>query len=125
MGKIKTFFFDTYALFEIMAGNKNYSPYYDNINIITTKLNLMELHYGILRKKGKEKADKKYDDLIKYAVGISDDVLKRANFMKLTLKKRKLSGIDCIGYMVAQQNNISFLTGDKEFKDLPNVEFVK
>ncbi len=32
---------------------------------------------------------------------------------------------DCIGYIFAKQLGIKFLTGDKEFENLDNVEFVK
>ena len=40
-------------------------------------------------------------------------------------KKKDLSYIDALGYNMALKNKIPFLTGDKEFKDLPNVIFVK
>jgi len=40
-------------------------------------------------------------------------------------KKRNLSYVDCIGYIIAKQRNIKFLTGDKEFEYMENVEFVK
>ena len=45
--------------------------------------------------------------------------------MKKELNKRKLSMTDCIGYMMAKQWGIKFLTGDKEFEDMENVEYVK
>ena len=32
---------------------------------------------------------------------------------------------DCIGYIMAKKLNIKFLTGDKEFENFLNVEFVK
>ena len=32
---------------------------------------------------------------------------------------------DCIGYILAKNIGIKFLTGDKEFENLDNVEFVK
>jgi len=40
-------------------------------------------------------------------------------------EKRKFSLIDCVGYSVAESLAIPFLTGDQEFEDLPNVEYVK
>ena len=49
----KAYFFDTYAFFEILNGNQNYSKYLKVVGA-TTKLNLMELHYGLLREYGKE-----------------------------------------------------------------------
>ena len=40
-------------------------------------------------------------------------------------KKKKLSMTDCISYFQAKELGIKFLTGDKEFQNLENVEFVK
>ena len=44
---------------------------------------------------------------------------------RLLNKKRKLSYVDCLGYILAGMNGAKFLTGDNQFKDLQNVEFVK
>ena len=43
--EIKTFFLDTYALYEIIEGNENYIEYTKNVAIVTTKINIMELFY--------------------------------------------------------------------------------
>ncbi len=125
MGKIRTFFFDTYALYEIYEGNENYKPYAFDVAIVTTRLNLMELHYVILLKKGKEIADSIYNQLAKFAIAIDDDIIKEANKFRALNKNKKMSYVDCIGYTLAKFNGIKFLTGDKEFADLDNVEFVK
>ena len=118
-------FFDSYALYEIIDGNPNYKKYSENIAIITTKLNLMELHYGLLNKYGKEVADKYYDIFVEFTVDINDDLIKKANEFRISLKKKKLSYVDCIGYIIAKSRNIKFLTGDQQFFELENVEFVK
>jgi uncharacterized protein len=125
MGKVTTFFFDSYAFFEIIEGNRNYKNYTKNIAIITTKLNLMELHYGLLRRYGKKTADEYYNKFKKYTIDISDEVIKKANDLKMALRQRKFSYIDCVGYILAITMNIKFLTGDKEFKHLNNVEYVR
>jgi predicted nucleic acid-binding protein len=122
---IKTFFFDTYAFFEMIHGNPNYDNYKKDIAIITTKLNLMELHYGLLLSFGKEIADYYFDFYSKFAVEIPNDIIKLANYFKKVMKNRNVSYIDCIGYTLAKSRNILFLTGDKQFRDLDNVEFVK
>ncbi len=122
---IKTFFFDTYAFFEMIHGNPNYEEYSKDIAIITTKLNLLELHYGLLLTYGKEKADYYYDLYLKYAIEIDDEIFKLANEFRKVMKTRNLSYVDCIGYVLSKSRNVRFLTGDKEFKDLDNVEFVK
>jgi|SRR3989344_6663862 len=125
MEEIDTFFFDSYAFYEIIEGNPNYKHYSKNIAIITTKLNLMELHYGLLLKYGKEKADKYYDQFAVFSVEITDNIIKKSNEFRMFMKKRKLSYVDCIGYIIAKLLNVRFLTGDKEFEDLENVEYIK
>ena len=122
---IPIYFFDTYAFFEIIDGNKNYDKYATKVGIITTKMNVLELHYGILRKFGREKADYYYDKFVKFAAVIDDTIFKEASEFKFKLRERKLSYVDSIGYIMARQKGIPFLTGDKEFEDLENVEFVK
>jgi len=123
--ELKTYFFDSYAFYELLDGNPNYDPYSYEISIVTTKLNLMELHYGLLRKYGKKVADRYYDDFLKFCVDVDDDSIKEANELKYFYKKRKLSYIDCLGYLIAKKRNVKFLTGDKQFEDMANVEFIK
>lgn len=125
MEQIKTFFFDSYAFFEIVNGNLAYEPYTKEISIVTTKLNLMELHYGLLRVEGKEKADELYEKYLKFVIDFSDEDIKESNKFRLQNKKRDLSYIDCLGYVIAKRMNIKFLTGDSMFKDLSNVEFME
>jgi predicted nucleic acid-binding protein len=125
MGQSINLFFDTYAFFEVLEKKKSYLKYTKEVIITTTKLNLMKLHYGILRTHGKEKADLCYDELLSYAVDVSDEIIKSANQFRFLMKKRKLSYVDCIGYVLAQSLGIKFLTGDNGFVDLANVKFVK
>jgi uncharacterized protein len=51
----ETYFFDSYAVFEMLEGNQNYDKYKLSLTALT-KLNLFEIYYGILRENGKEKA---------------------------------------------------------------------
>src|SRR3989338_10424977 len=122
MEQVKSFFFDSYAFFEIANGNLAYEPYTKEIAIITTKLNLMELHYGLLRTEGKERADELYAQYVGFAIGFNDEDIKTANQFRLEQKKQDLSYVDCLGYVLAKKNNVKFLTGDGKFKDLENVE---
>ncbi len=115
-------FADTYALFEIILGSENYKPYFDR-ELITTRLNLMELYYVLLKEKDAGVAERFFGFYLPLCVPVSDEVIKKAMYLKL--RKRRLSYIDCIGYTLALRRGVKFLTGDKEFEDLPNVEFVK
>jgi len=44
---------------------------------------------------------------------------------RTTGAKKKLSTIDCVGYAVSRRQKIPFLTGDHEFEDIKDVEFVR
>ena len=125
MGEIETYFFDTYAFYEIIQGNKDYKKYEKGIAIITTRLNLMELHYGLILLYGKSDADRYYDTFLPFVVDFDDNLIKRANEFRAKNRKLKLSYVDCIGYTVAKMSGVKFLTGDKGFKMFENVEFVK
>jgi len=125
MGVEETYFFDSYALYEIVIGSPGYSEYVHNIRFVTTRLNLIELHYRILRELGKEAADAKYDQLKDFIIKISDEIIKNANEFRYKNKKKKFSYTDCIGYILARSRGMKFLTGDNAFKGMEGVEFVK
>lgn len=116
------YFFDTYALFEIIRGNENYERYKDVVGI-TTIFNLAELSYGLKKEVDEKIADEftdKYNSIL-VDVGV-DDVKEAMSFRK---KHKNLSIPDVIGYIVAKRLNAKFLTGDDDFVNFDNVEFVK
>jgi len=125
MGTVSEYFFDTYAFCEILAGNPRYAAFKVGSGVVTARMNLLELHYSVLLKSGKAAADKWYDGFLPYAIEMSDAVLKDASSLKARFKSRKLSYVDCIGYVLAKSLGLRFLTGDEQFRDLENVEFVK
>lgn len=118
----EVYFFDTYAFFEIIRGNPKYAKYKSTIPI-TTVFNLAELNYGLKKETDSREADK-LTESYKYAlVEVTLEDIKQA--MDLKTKKRVLSIPDAIGYTIAKKYNLKFLTGDEEFRNVPNVEFVK
>lgn len=125
MGLDKSFFFDTYALYEVLHQNLNYQEYSSDVSIITTKLQLMELHYVLLRIYGKEEADRAFERFKEFCVEIDDETIKQATTFRHQHHTRKLSYIDCIGYVLARKYQVHFLTGDEQFKDFDGVKFVK
>ena len=125
MENLKLFFFDTYALHEIVHESKNYNQYIKKITLITTKLNLMELHYTLLRNYNLEYANQSFEYFKKFCIDFDDETIKQANEFRLKNYKRELSYIDCLGYILAKKNNAKFLTGDEQFEDFENVEYVK
>ena len=125
MEQIALYYLDTYAMHELIAGNQSYEKYAAGISVITSRLNLMELYYALFTRYGEKDADDAYSLFLPYCVDVEDDVIKAAMRYKSASKERKLSYVDCIGYTLAQQRNAKFLTGDKEFKDVAGVEYVK
>lgn len=120
----ESYFFDSYAFFEILKANKNYTKYTE-VEIITTKLNLFELYLGTVREKSETEAREVLDLYYQFAVDFDKKTIEEAAKLKNQLNKRDVSMTDCIGYTMAKQLGIKFLTGDKEFENLENVEFVK
>lgn len=117
-----TFFFDTYAFFEIIQGNPKYSPYQD-CNVITTIFNLAELNYGLKKALDIRTADALTTKYQSFLVEVTLDDIKHA--MTFRTENKELSIPDAIGYVIAQKFKVKFLTGDEDFRNLPDVEFIK
>ena len=117
-----THFFDTYAFFEVINGNPKYKIYTES-QVITTIFNLAELNYGLKKKMSKGASNNYTEKYYQYAVGIRLDDIQNA--MDLKTVHRNLSIPDAIGYIIAKKYNVKFLTGDKDFENMENVEFVK
>ncbi len=116
------FFFDTYAFFEIIRGNPNYKRY-EEVNAITAIFNLAELNYGLKKEKAEKLADEITEKYRTFLVDVTLDDVKEA--MNLKIKNKQLSIPDVVGYIISKKFNAKFLTGDKGFKEMANVEFVK
>ncbi len=121
---MQVYFLDSYALHELFAGNEGYSKFQNNSALITTRLNLMEFYYALLRLNS-ENAEQYYDRMLKFTVEISDDTIKKAMRFRLRNKTKDLSYVDAIGYISALEKGAVFVTGDQQFKDMENVEFIK
>ena len=119
-----SYFFDTYALIEILKENANYKRFTTE-SVTMTIFNLAELYWSVLKDYGPTKADAVFNQYKPSVVDVDDETLKAAMQFKKTHKKIRLSYADCIGYVYAKRHDMKFLTGDKEFHDLPNVAFVK
>ncbi len=118
------YFFDSYAFVEIFRGNKNYLRF-RTTDFATSRLNLMEVYYYLLNNFDKKTADAFYDEVVKYAIEITDGIIKDAMMLRIQNKSKNLSYIDCIGYILAKISGLKFLTGDRQFKEMENLEFVQ
>ena len=120
----KMYFFDTYAIIEIIRGNTNYEKYKREA-IVTSSLNIGELYYINLKKHGKKTADYYYKNIKPDYLEITPICVVKAFYFRFINKKKGFSLIDCIGYILALDHGLIFLTGDIAFKGISNVEFVK
>lgn len=118
------YFFDTYAIIEILNQNTSYEKYKDKSAAITI-FNLSEIYYSCLNNLAEDEADLIYEKYKNAVIEIDDKIIKDAMKFRKANKKKNLSYADCIGYACAASNSMKFLTGDKEFQHLENVEFVK
>jgi predicted nucleic acid-binding protein len=117
------YFFDAYAIIEIIKVQENYSQY-AGYEIFTNALHLAEVYYHLLKSYNEETAHHIMDNTEVSLIDISHNTSVSAAKFRYKNRKKKLSYADCIGYITAKANKLRFLTGDKEFKNLPNVEFV-
>ena len=119
-----SFFLDTYALVEIFIGNENYLKYFDKAFAIT-KLNLFEFHQYLVKAKGESIADSIIEYYLPNIADFDINIIRLASKFRTRNMKKNVSMTDCIGYIFAKENGLLFVTGDKEFSGLDNVEFVK
>ena len=112
---------------EFMGGNKSYEKYFSHLELKTSILNLMELYYHILRDAGEERADESFMQFKQFEASLSNEDVKEGMKFRLRSKARRLdfSYSDAVGYVMAERLGSKFLTGDKAFEGLSNVEFVK
>ena len=115
---------DTYALAEISKGNPKFSKYMDE-DFVIADITLAEFYGIILREYDERTADYWFKKLSSYSKPATKEILIEAIKYRHKNKKKNLSFFDCVGYIFSIKNKFRFLTGDKEFEDLPNVEFVE
>lgn len=120
-----SYFYDSYAIIEYINDNPCFVPYFENHSGITALPNVMEVYYSSLLDSGKEKADPILEKIWTIVVHPKRETVKKAMQFRAQHKKQKLSYADCLGYALAKEQEVPFLTGDKEFKDFPNVIFLK
>lgn len=121
-------FADTYALIELLKGNPNYEDY-SQAYLVATEFNIFELTYALFRDFGRDEAAKVVSlmrDKIEIVLTEDSDYLSASEFRKSTNRSgKKLSLVDALGYSCSRKLGIRFLTGDKEFSEMENVEYIK
>lgn len=117
------FFLDTFAMMEIIKGNPKYQKYLDS-ELFTSLMNLYELYYKLLKVSDEKSAEDKFFQFREFLIHIEDVHIFLASKFRLQNTKLALSYVDCLGYSMAKEKGMKFLTGDRPFKSMENVEFV-
>ncbi|MGV8142681.1 MAG: PIN domain-containing protein [Candidatus Pacearchaeota archaeon] len=118
------YYFDSYAIIEIIKGNPNYEIFKEE-TFVTSAINISEVYYYLINELGEQVAESVISKLnfeyldIDYKTALKTSIFRHKN------KKKKLSYIDCLEYNLAINHDLIFLTGDKEFEHLDKVKFVK
>jgi len=86
----------------------------------------MEVYYRTLEIYGAQAASRVIKVFSKYIKDFYVSDIEGSMKLRLKLKKdgRNISYADALGYYLALKYNLKFLTGDKWFKGLENVEFI-
>ncbi len=124
MEQVVTYFLDTYALIEIVKGNPAYGKY-AKAKAHTSLFNLYELYVQVLKSYGEEMAKKEFDNFKRILIEVKDIHIFLAAAFKTGDKKTHFSYTDALGYAIAEAEGLRFVTGDNEFRNLPNVQFVR
>lgn len=118
------YFSDSYAIIALAEGKQSYSKF-QGIRIITSILNIGEIYQITLRKHDKETADNWFNKVNFELLELTSKIIIDAIYFRYLNKKKNLSLTDAVGYTLSLKYNFKFLTGDGQFEDVHNVEFVK
>lgn len=119
----RKFLFDTYAIIEIINGKESYKEYLESEFMINDFV-FAELCYRLAREKMPDY--KRYLEMYApFMVYPTPEAIEEAMLFRTENTSKNLSIPDCISYIMSKRLKLKFLTGDKEFENMPNVEFVK
>ena len=125
---------DTYAFIEAFTGHPRYGRILRSGGVVTTSLNVVELHYSLLRVEvPPEEAERYSRATLRLAVEVPSEVAIAAARTRFAMNEKfraagsnmRISYVDAWGYEAAQALELPFLTGDPAFKGVRGVSFVR
>ncbi|MBI2144857.1 PIN domain-containing protein [Candidatus Woesearchaeota archaeon] len=119
------YFFDSTILVDYLKGNQKAANVINENEWTITLLNVLEVAHIVSRDFGEEagkSVTKHLFDLL--AIPTRNDI-DEAIVFRLQNRKLDFSYADALGYTYAKRRNMAFLTADRAFKGLPNVEFAE
>jgi len=122
---VTRYFYDTYAVLAYLSDRPRYAAYFEKNTGVLTRLNLMEVHYAILREHGARAAHEVLEAYSTREIEFSLLDIEAAMKLRHELRDLGLSCADALGYQIAKKEGMRSLTGDRAFEKLPDVEFVR
>lgn len=116
--------FDTYVLVEMHKGNITFKSLLSDEFVIPYPI-LAEFFHVMYQEHNLRTAKYWVEQLKMFAQNISLQVWIRAAKYRYDHRKENLSLYDCLGYVFALENDLVFVTGDKQFKGKKGVMYVK
>ncbi len=114
---------DTCAIIEIIQGNEKFEKYFESSFIVNDFI-ITELAYYLIRTAGFDVANYFVSKYSLFSKPVDNNIILEAMKLRYKYKKRKLSMVDCISYIMAKKLNMKLLTKDSQMKDFKHVEFV-
>ena len=108
---------------ELLNKNPNYEKY-STKEVVINEFIFAEICYQLIKDDVKN-LHEYLNEIEPAIINPSPKTVIEAMKFRYKNKKKKMSTTDCISYIMAKELEIKFLTGDKEFEYLENVEFVK
>ena len=114
---------DTYALVEIADGNAKFTHLLSEGTIVN-EITLTEFYGLLYREYDVQTAEYWHKKLSPFCKPVSKEILLKSIIFKVDNSKKNISFFDAVGYIYSRENNVLFVTGDKEFKNFKGVEFI-
>ncbi len=118
------YYYDTYAILALYRGSARYGPY-RQATAFTSLMNLFEVRYKVMESGRPEEARRLVERFRDCVVPFGEAHIQRASAFKLLHRRRGVSYVDALGYTLAAELGVPFLTGDPAFRGIPGVEFVE
>jgi predicted nucleic acid-binding protein len=109
---------------EIAKDNPKFTKFNEEAFVIPDAV-LAEFYGIVLREWDEQTAEYWFRKMSPFAQQTTKELLKEAVKFRHENKDKNLSFFDAVGYVYALKNGHKFLTGDKDFEGMPNVEFVR
>ncbi|MEM3087269.1 MAG: PIN domain-containing protein [Halobacteria archaeon] len=126
------YYYDSWAILEFFGGNPRFEPYFAGVPGATSAWNLAEVYFKLIQ------AGHPVEDARRKCLRFQSHLLTfgpRTVFRAMEFRRDHpdperagrylFSYADALGYALALERGLTFLTGDRDFQGLPKVEYLR